>query len=209
MSSLAGKTGLEVLSEIGPDAMPPTIFVTAYDQYAVRAFEAAAIDYLLKPFDDERFEQAFTRARRMIELEEIGRLSGKLRALLHEGGVSAERSSPAPTTEYADRFAVETRGHVLVVPVKDIDYISAAGPYAELHVGNQKHLLRERMQNLEQRLDPRVFLRIHRSTIVRIDRIETLHKAAGGDYSVKLRNGTELDVSRTRVGDLEQRLGVR
>jgi two-component system LytT family response regulator len=206
---MPGKTGLDVLSEIGPDAMPPTIFVTAYDQYAVRAFEAAAVDYLLKPFDDERFNQAFLRARRRFELEELGRLSGRLRALLD--GNAAETTTrvlPAAPLEYADRFAVETRGHVLVVPVEEVDYISAAGPYAELHVGKQKHLLRERMQNLEERLDPHFFLRIHRSTIVRVDRIESLHKAAGGDYSIKLKSGVELDVSRTRIAELEARLGI-
>src|SRR5688500_15076997 len=154
------KTGLDVVREIGPDDMPATIFVTAYDQYALKAFDAAAIDYLVKPFDDERFEQAFRRARRMIELEKIDRLSSELRALLGGAGRSGGdggTAATAPRSEYLERIAVEMRGQVRVVPVKQVDYITADGPYAELHVGEKRYVIRERMQTLDERLDPAKF----------------------------------------------------
>ena len=203
---MPGKTGLDVISTIGPDDMPATVFVTAYDQYALKAFDLAAIDYLVKPFDDERFEQAFARARRLVELEEVDRLSEQLRAVLHGGTPAA--AAPPGKAEYLERIAVETRGQVRVVPVEDIEYITASGPYAELHAGGRAHVIRERMQMLEERLDPAKFFRIHRSAIVRLDQIETLLKDPGGDYGVKLRSGVQLSVSRNRVEQLERWMGL-
>jgi two-component system LytT family response regulator len=214
---MPGKTGLDVVREIGADAMPATIFVTAYDQYALKAFELAAVDYLVKPFDDERFEQAFRRARRLVELREVGRLSGQLLAVLQGGGLqaghpaatpAAHAESGAPRPEYLERIAVEMRGQVRVVPVKQIDYITASGPYAELHVGDKHYIIREKMQTLEERLDPARFFRIHRSAIVRLDLVETLHRAQGGDYALTLRGGVRLKVSRSRIEALEQRIGL-
>ena len=206
---MPGKTGLEVVREIGAAAMPATIFVTAYDQYALKAFELAAVDYLVKPFDDERFEHAFRRARRMIELEEVGRLRSQLLAVLQGGA-----SSPAPgapdgkRTDYLERIAVETKGQVRVVPVKQIDYIVASGPYAELYVGEKRYIIRERMQTLEERLDPSRFFRIHRSAIVRLDLVDTLLRNPGGDYAVQLKGGVKLKVSRSRFEELEKRMGL-
>jgi two-component system LytT family response regulator len=205
---MPGKTGLDVIRTIGPDEMPATVFVTAYDQYALKAFDLAAIDYLVKPFDDERFEQAFARARRLIELEEVGRLTEQLRAVLHGGGGTAGPAAPAGKPEYLERIAVETRGQVRVVPVEDIEYITASGPYAELHAGGRAHVIRERMQMLEERLDPAKFFRIHRSAIVRLDQIETLLRDPGGDYGVRLRSGVQLSVSRNRVEQLERWMGL-
>lgn len=205
---MPGKTGLDVIRTIGPDEMPATVFVTAYDQYALKAFDLAAIDYLVKPFDDERFEQAFARARRLIELQEVGRLTEQLRAVLHGGGGAAAPTSPAGKPEYLERIAVETRGQVRVVPVEDIEYITASGPYAELHAGGRAHVIRERMQMLEERLDPAKFFRIHRSAIVRLDQIETLLRDPGGDYGVRLRSGVQLSVSRNRVEQLERWMGL-
>lgn len=204
---MPGMTGLEVVREIGASRMPATIFVTAYDQHALTAFELAAIDYLVKPFDDERFEQAFRRARRVVELEEVDRLSTQLRSLL--GGSSATGApSGRARPEYLERIAVEMRGQVRVVPVEKIDFITASGPYAELHTGDKRYVIRERMQTLEERLDPARFLRIHRSAIVRLDMIETLHRAAGGDYAVQLKGGVRLKVSRSRFEELEKRIGI-
>jgi two-component system, LytTR family, response regulator len=203
---MPGKTGLDVIRTIGPDDMPATVFVTAYDQYALKAFDLAAIDYLVKPFDDERFEQAFARARRLVELKEVGRLSEQLRAVLHGGGAGSTSASGKP--EYLERIAVETRGQVRVVPVEEIEYITASGPYAELHAGGRAHVIRERMQTLEERLDPAKFFRIHRSAIVRLDQIETLLRDPGGDYGVKLRSGVQLSVSRNRVEQLERWMGL-
>lgn len=209
---MPGMTGLDVLAEIGPDEMPATIFVTAYDHYALKAFEVAALDYLVKPFDDERFEQAFARARRLIDLEEVGRTTRKLLSLLggrFAAGVdSSPDPSPTPSHAYLERVAVEMRGQVRVVPVDTIDYIEASGPYAELHVGEKTYVIRERMQTLEERLDPNVFFRIHRSAIVRIDRIETLLRSSGGDYAVRIKGGTELSVSRSRREELEAKIGM-
>jgi two-component system, LytTR family, response regulator len=203
---MPGKTGLDVIRTIGPDDMPATVFVTAYDQYALKAFDLAAIDYLVKPFDDERFEQAFARARRLVELEEVGRLSEQLRAVLHGGGSTG--GAPGGKADYLERIAVETRGQVRVVPVEEIEYITASGPYAELHAGGRAHVIRERMQTLEERLDPARFFRIHRSAIVRLDQIETLLRDPGGDYGVKLRSGVQLSVSRNRVEQLERWMGL-
>src|SRR5580692_9926524 len=212
------RSGLEVVREIGPENMPPTIFVTAYDRYALDAFDVAAVDYLVKPFDDERFEQAFRRARKMIGLTELGKLSERLRTVLNLGaaasgatpiaGGAAGTSSEATPGGYLERIAVEMRGQVRVVPVATIEYIAASGPYAEIHVGDRTYIIRERMQTLEERLDPTHFFRIHRSVIVKLDQIETLLREAGGDYAVQLRCGARLSVSRNRVEPLEKWMGL-
>jgi two-component system LytT family response regulator len=215
---MPGKTGIDVVREVGPDEMPATIFVTAYDRYALQAFDLAAVDYLVKPFDDERFEQAFRRARRHVELEEMGELRERLLAVLDTGpragapagdGVQAGTASPPRSdTPYLERIAVEMRGKVRVVPVAQIEYITASGPYVELHTSERAYLIREAIQTLEQRLDPNRFLRIHRSIIVRVDLIDTFHRGAGGDYEVQLKSGVRLRVSRSRREELERRLGV-
>ena len=215
-------TGLDVVREIGAEAMPVTVFVTAYDQYALRAFDAAAIDYLVKPFDDERFEQAFRRARRAVELGAVSRLSGQLIAALQVVQSGAGGSSPATgdvgdraaaplapaNAPYLERFAVETRGQVRVVPVSKVLYITASGPYAEIHTAERTHLIREQMQVLEERLDPDKFFRVHRSAIVRFELIEGLTRNASGDYTVQLKGGLTLKVSRSRSEALEQRMGL-
>ncbi len=225
---MPGRTGIEVVRTVGPEHMPPTIFVTAYDRYALEAFDVAAVDYLVKPFDDERFEQAFRRARRLIELKEVGRLTEQLRGLLQsEARVAAapptasepgHLASPGitaglaavvpPRAPYLERIAVEMRGQVRVVPVETIEYITASGPYAEIHVGDKTYIIRERMQTLEERLDPSRFFRIHRSVIVRLERIDALLREPGGDYAVHLKSGARLSVSRNRVEPLEQWMGL-
>ena len=223
---MPGKTGLDVVREIGADEMPATIFVTAYDRYALQAFDLAAVDYLVKPFDDERFEQAFRRARRHVELEEMGELRERLLAVLDggsrapastavpgagDGAASAASSLPPPArggSPYLERIAVEMRGKVRVVPVSQIEYITASGPYVELHTSERAYLIREAIHTLEARLDPDRFLRIHRSIIVRVDLIDTFHRGAGGDYEVQLKSGARLRVSRSRREELERRLGV-
>jgi len=189
---MPGLDGLDVVDTIGPDEMPATVFTTAFDQYALRAFDRAAVDYLLKPFDDERFSQAFRRARK-------ARDASRLRALLEE--------EPATEAEpYLDTIAVESRGQTRFVPVATIEFITASGPYAELHAGGHTHAVRERMQTLEERLDPNVFMRVHRSVIVRLDLVDALLRAPGGDYAVRLKDGTKLSVSRARRDELARRL---
>ena len=208
------KTGIEVVREVGPEAMPATIFVTAYDQYAPQAFDFAAIDYLVKPYDDERFEEAFRRARRKIELEGLDRLRDQLLTLLQGGAIPSGAAapptpaSPAPAAGgYLDRIAVQMKGKMRVVPVAQIEYITASGPYAELHVGSERHIIRESMQNLEEQLDPSRFMRIHRSAIVRIDLVDSLLRGGAGDYEVQLKSGVRLRVGRSRREILEKRLG--
>jgi len=211
---MPGMTGLDVVRTVGAD-MPATVFVTAYDQHALQAFDLAALDYLVKPFDDERFEQAFRRARRDVDLQETKRLHDRLLSVL-QGDGNAPRSpdgstaaveNPASRPAHANRIAVDSRGKVKFIPVGDIDYIAASGPYAELVVGPKRYLIRESMQSLEERLDPARFMRIHRSSIVPFDRIDTLLRAEGGDYEVLLKNGARLRVSRAKREELEHRLG--
>jgi two-component system LytT family response regulator len=208
---MPGKTGLDVVREIGVDRMPLTIFVTAYDKHALEAFELAAVDYLVKPFDDDRFEQAMQRARRLIELHEVDKLRSRLLSVLQGGGDRATDVYSPEVTErgrYLERIPVEMRGKVRVVPVTEIEFIIASGPYAELYSGDRKYVIREAMQTLEEKLDPDVFIRTHRSVIVRLDLIETLHKGAGGDYEVQLKSGRRLRVSRSRLEALEKKLGL-
>ncbi|GLC23895.1 LytR/AlgR family response regulator transcription factor [Roseisolibacter agri] len=210
------KTGLDVVRELGAE-MPMTIFVTAYDQYALHAFDVAAVDYLVKPFDDERFEEAFRRARRRLSLEGMAQLRERLLGVLQGDAPAtapAPSVAPAPTAtpaaqpRYLERIAVEVRGKVRPVPVSQIDFITASGPYAELHVAGHRYVIREAMQTLEEQLDPDRFMRVHRSVIVRLDLIETMHRGAGGDYSVQLKGGGKLRVSRSRREALERWLGV-
>lgn len=203
-------TGLDVVRAIGPADMPATIFVTAYDQYALHAFDTAAVDYLVKPFRDDRFAEALRRARRRIESEGRERLHAQMLALLQ--GSSASGASPAvpPTdaaTRYLERIAVPMHGKMRIVPVAEIEYITADGPYAELHVGTHRYLIRESMQHLEEKLDPERFLRIHRSSIVRLDLVDALLRSEGSEYAVQLKGGLRLRVGRSRREELERRLG--
>lgn len=204
---MPGGTGLDVVQEIGHEAMPATIFVTAYDRYALDAFRFAAVDYLLKPYSDERFEEAFRRARRKLKLEDLEKLREKLLVLLESG--EADGDGRPDGNRYLERLAVHSRGRMRVVPVEEIDYIAASGVYAEIHVGEERHLLRESLQTLEEQLDPRDFFRIHRSSIVRLDRVEMLLRGAGGNYRVQLHGGVRLRVSRSKMAELEERLGGR
>jgi len=213
---MPGMTGLEVVRTIGAAEMPTVVFVTAYDKHALEAFDLAAIDYLVKPFDDDRFKEAFERARRMARLEAADQLRAKLLAVLGEEGrgkgeaaraVTASRLSP-PASRFTERIPVESRGKVRFIPVSDIDYIVADGPYAELVVGDRKHLIREAMQNLQNRLDPTRFFRIHRSVIVQLDRVDSILKSPSGDCEVQLKNGVKIKVARSRREELEQRLAM-
>jgi two-component system LytT family response regulator len=199
-------TGLDVARTMGEE-MPLTVFVTAYDRHAVDAFELAAADYLVKPFDDDRFDQAMDRARKHLRLQTADNIRERLLAVL--GDLPAAPPATPSTTKYLERIPVESRGEVKFVATPEIEAIIASGPYAELVVENQRHLIRETMNTLEEQLDPARFIRIHRSTIVALDRVDTLLRGAGGDYEVRMKNGARLAVSRSRRTDLEERLGLR
>lgn len=208
---MPGKSGIEVAVEMSANptmqASPAVVFVTAYDQYAVKAFDLAAIDYLLKPFDDERFEQALSRVRKSIQKEGDGKaeLAAQLSAFLSSYDAKATPTKPA----YMERIAVDVRGQLHIIPVEKISFIEASGNYVYLHAGEDKWLVREKMQILEDRLNPEHFFRIHRSTIVRMDEIDRLFYKAGGNYSVRLHSGKQLKVSRGRWGELALRLGIQ
>jgi len=181
--------GFAVIEELGVDRLPAIIFVTAYDKHAVRAFEVNALDYLLKPFDENRFAAAIARARRRIELRncgdsEIGQRMLAAIAHLH------------PEGRFRARFAVKSRERVYFVPTVEIDWIEAAGKYVRFHVGSVEHLHRLPIGQVETELDPARFVRIHRSTIVNVDRIKELQPLFHGEYVVILRDGTELTLSR-------------
>lgn len=200
-------SGLEVVQAIGPAAMPATVFVTAYDQYALDAFDSAAIDYLVKPFRDERFREALRRARRLVQAGSITKLHEQLIALLQVGAPAATPPEPPPAPRYLERIAVQMKGRVYVVPVERIEYVTASGPYVELFADGRRHLIRESMQHLEEQLDPVRFVRIHRSAIVRLDLIQTLLRSEGSEYHVIMKGGARFRVGRSRREVLEQRLG--
>lgn len=209
---MPGKNGFEVVEAIGPEAMPVVIFATAYDEYALRAFELHALDYLLKPYDDERFEAALNRAIKQVEQQKMGQMGNQLMVLVSNWRAAQEPAAIAPTpsvsieTPYLERIMVKTRDALFFVHVKDIDWIEAAGDYVVLHVGDQSHLVRDSMTRMEEKL-PRRFVRIHRSTIVNIDRINQLKPYFHGDYMVYLKDGTELRLSRRYWSRVEQLMG--
>ena len=181
--------GFEVLENLEAGELPTVIFVTAYDQYAIKAFDVHAVDYLLKPFDRDRFKKALDRARMEVERREVGDVRQKLLALLGDAEVRRRR--------YSDRLVVKTSGRVIFLKAGDVDWIDAAGNYVKIHTGGETHQLRETMSRLEDRLDPEKFLRIHRSTIVNIERIRELQQQFHGDYLVVLKNGQRLTLSRS------------
>lgn len=191
---MPGLSGFEVLRAVGPRHLPLVIFVTAYDQYALRAFDVHAVDYLLKPFDDERFQAALDHARATLRQRRMDLFEQKMQDLL---GAIEDYSTPPRRPAYLERMAVRSGGHVQVVRMQEVDWIEAAGDYVCLHVQEGgKHYIRETMQALEEKLDPRRFVRIHRSAFVNLERIRELRSEESG-YAVLLHDGTELKLSRT------------
>jgi two-component system LytT family response regulator len=195
---MPGATGFEVIEAVGPMRMPLVIFVTAFDHYALRAFDVHALDYLLKPFDRERFQQALGRARQQLERRQNGDLERRLLELVQDLKPAAQR---------LERFVVKSGGRVFFVRAEEIDWIEAAGNYVKLHVGADAHLFRETMNTLESRLDSDVFFRIHRSHIVNIERVKELQPWFNGEYVVFLRNGARLTLSRGYREKLQERIG--
>ncbi len=193
--------GFEVLRAQGADRMPAVVFVTAHDQFAVQAFEAHALDYLVKPLNVGRFEAALARVRERLRLIQAAGLADRLKALLADERARREGAG-------LERLVVATARGELVIPVTDIDWIGADDYYARIHIGTKSHLLRESLASLETRLDPRRFVRIHRSAIVQIDRVRAVNAAPGGD-EVVLRDGSRVRVSRRRQASLERLLRDR
>jgi two-component system LytT family response regulator len=172
--------GFDVLARIGADAVPAIVFVTAYDEYALRAFEVHALDYLLKPFDDRRFFAALSRAKEQVRVK-----------------------TPA---SHVRRFLVRTREKVLFIRADDLEWIEAADYYVSLHAGGKSYLLRQTMMEIERQLDPAKFVRVHRSAIVNLDRVKEMHPLFRGDSVLVLADGTQLRLSRARREEFEKRL---
>ena len=194
---MPGATGFDVIEAIGPDKMPFVVFVTAYDKYAIKAFDVHAVDYLLKPFDRDRFRQALARARQQLEQRSGGELERRLLALVQD----------LKPQQKLERFVIKSGGRVFFVRSEEIDWIEAAGNYVKLHVGAEAHLFRETMNALEARLNPDTFYRIHRSHIVNIERVRELQPWFNGEYVVFLKDGTRLTLSRGYREKLQERIG--
>ena len=190
--------GFGVVAELQNEQVPVIIFVTAHDKFALKAFEVHAVDFLLKPFDRERFQTALKRAKERIKQKRPGELDQRLAALI------AEIKPEGITLE---RLAVKTSGRVLFIKTNDIDWIEAADNYVNLHVGTESHLHRETLTALAERLPTKKFMRISRSTIVNVDRIKELQPLFHGEYAVILRNGTTLTLSRSYRDVLDQLIG--
>lgn len=183
--------GFGVLRAVRDVRVPAVVFVTAYDEHAVRAFDEEATDYLVKPFDDERFGRALDRARARIE---------------------AARRDSSPEQEphrWLERFAVECAGRISIIPVDTVEWIEAQDYYVQIHAAGKEHLLRESLRNLETRLDPRRFARVHRSAIVNVGCVKQLRRRTHGEYALVLDDGTELKLSRTHRDQLQLLLGMR
>jgi len=190
---MPGMDGFEVLRALPKENLPGVIFLTAYEQHALRAFEVHALDYLLKPVDDDRFAAAVERARKLVDSASRTQIAERILEMLARN-----------SEKYASRFTVRTGSRIQIVLAEDTDWIGAAGDYAELHVRGRSHLLRETMNLLEQQLDPAKFLRIHRSRIVRKACIVELRGIENREYMVKLSDGSEHRSSRTYASQLEE-----
>jgi len=189
---MPGLDGFDVLGSLGEDERPYVIFVTAHDAHAIRAFDVHALDYLLKPIDDARFDEALRRARESIERDRDGEVGRRVAAAVGE-----MLDARSPDKGPRDRFVVRSRGKIVFVRYDDVDWIEAQGDYVRLHCGKASWLLRETMRSVERTLGSDRFLRIHRSTIVNVDRIRELRSFDNGDYAVLLHDGTELRLSRS------------
>lgn len=190
---MPGCDGFQVLEKVAAKAHPAVIFVTAYDVHALHAFEVNAIDYLLKPYDDARFSEALERVKKMTRQASVESDHSRLNQLL---SFLQSRMSDGKVGPETDRILVKSSGDIYFLKADEIDWIEAEGDYMKFHSGEKSHLMRETMARLESRLDPKRFIRIHRSTIVNIDRLKKLSPTFGGEYAVILEDGTKLKLSR-------------
>lgn len=197
---MPGISGLDALRSLPPSERPLTVFLTAYDRFALQAFEVHALDYLLKPIDDDRFVEALDRAR--------GALAG-LRARMQSEHMDEALDALSGGARYATRFAVRVGHRVVIVATEDVDWIEAAGDYVTLHAGDREYLMREPLHRLAARLDPSTFARVHRSTIVRVERIAEIRALPNKDCMLRLRDDTPLRVSRTYADALRLALDGR
>lgn len=193
--------GFEVLTRIGVSPLPSVVFVTAFDRHAVAAFEVDAVDYLLKPFEDERFDEAVDRVFRDRQTRGVDQLSEHLSRLLERRERSRLGSTPPP-------FAIHGHGRIDLVAVDEVEWIAAEGPYVRIHVAAGSHLVRDSLRRLDETLAAHGFVRVHRGTLVRLDRIRTLHPLFRGEYQIELRSGDRVKLSRTYSRAVRSRLGL-
>ena len=196
---MPGWDGFDVIDRVGPEQMPLVIFVTAYDQHALRAFEVHAFDYLLKPIDQDRLHAALERARVQLQQHDYRQLNQRLHSLLN--------TLSAPREKTVQRLVIKTHGRVFFLPLDEVDWIEAAGDYVRLHAGPKTHLLRETMTRLAQQLPPH-FQRIHRSTIVNLDQVRELQARDHGEYVICLHDDTRLKLSRNYRDAFQEALGA-
>lgn len=205
--------GMQLMEKLGSDAPPVTVLITAHDGYAVEAFARSAFDYLLKPFDHSRFDQMMDRVRerfRTLREAELGRRVRDAIGSKDSSATSTTRVPEASSTEAKPptRFVVKEGGRVFFVPIAAADWLEASGNYVALHVGKKTHLIYDTLTNIERQLDSRSFLRIHRSTIVNVERIKELEPFANGEFVVILHDGTHLKLSRNFREKANQALGL-
>jgi two-component system, LytTR family, response regulator len=199
--------GLGVMEAVGADAMPLTVFVTAYDQHAVRAFEANALDYLLKPFSDERFEATMARVRGRLNERNLHEFGQRIARMIAGAELRADTQATPGRPNTLDRLVVKSNGATRFIRAVDIDWIEAAGVYVNLHSGGKEVLYRSSLADLAERLDPVRFIRVHRSTIVNIESILQLEPISHGEFDVVLKHGARTRISRSYRAQLEERLG--
>ncbi|MCX6952755.1 MAG: LytTR family DNA-binding domain-containing protein [Verrucomicrobia bacterium] len=193
---MPGGDGFEALAKLEPAETPAVVFVTAYDEHALRAFEVSAVDYLLKPYDDARFAAALQRGKDEVRRRGADNVNSRLTQLLTMLQQGGERPAPPKEDASGDRILIKSSGEIFFLKAEEIDWIEAEGDYMKFHVGGRAHLMRETMARLEARLDPKRFIRIHRSTIVNVDRLRKLSPSFAGEYAVVLQDGTKLKLSR-------------
>jgi two-component system LytT family response regulator len=195
--------GFSLIEKTGAKNLPEIVFVTAYDEHAIRAFEAGALDYVLKPIDPERFQKTLERVRRRLNSPPQQQDAGIEPEIINLLRGLAKNETPLAPHAFLERIPIKESGRVFFIGVDEIDWIGACGNYIEIHAGREKHLLRETMEGIEGKLNPNEFLRIRRSTLVRIERIKELHPLFNGEFAVILRDGTELSSSRRYRKNLE------
>ena len=193
---MPGCDGFEALGKLEPALTPAVVFVTAYDEHALRAFDVNAVDYLLKPYDDARFAAALQRAKDEVRRRRTDSVNSRLTQLLDYLQQNGERAAPPKEEPASDRILIKSSGEIFFLKAEEIDWIEAEGDYMKFHVAGRAHLMRETMARLEARLDPKRFIRIHRSTIVNFDRLRKLSPSFAGEYAVILHDGTKLKLSR-------------
>jgi two-component system, LytTR family, response regulator len=209
---MPGADGFRVLEELGADAPPGVVFVTAFDEHALRAFEVHALDYVVKPFGKPRFDAAVARAVARLQAEDALSLRRTLEALVERGrpaaGPAGALEPASPASPRQERLAVRMGSRVVLVPVAEVDWIESEGDYARIHAANGSHLVSTRMHALEERLDPGGFLRVHRGVIVNLARIGELQRDRDGGGTLVLRSGVRLRVARGRWEALERALAL-